>query len=471
MSARDAAAAVAAAFPADVQPIMVAIAGAESGYDPQNKGDYGLTDRPQASDGSTSWGLWQINSIHGAMLTRLTGSSNPDDWEQWLFVPANNAQAALVVYQSQGLHAWSTYNSGAYLQYMDGAASTVGTTAGTPASMSGAGAPSFFGPLQNITLPKTNFEEVPNSAQYGDVLYGRKYQVIVSDLNGDKALDVSQLHCKFELYKTMLVQPNYSTVTIYNLSPETENAIIQEGYRCVVSGGYVGSQYGMLMDFNVIQPIRYKENGTDFVLQLVGMDSDIFYAYGTANFSLLRGQNARQVIGKVASSCSVPTDIGILSSSLDDTKRLSRGKVVFGLAVDVLRQIAKSEGMAYYMEDGKINFIHPSDPPTDEIIDLTPQTGLIGVPEQQEYGVSIRMLLNPQVKIGSMIHIDNSLVRNQQYSVGEPIYQLDQDGIYRVISLCHRGDTRGQDWYTEVNTVSQTGVLPNMISSGAQNPL
>lgn len=620
MPANSAAVAVATIFPASDQATMVAIAGSESGYDPTNTGDFGLTDRPQATDGSTSWGLWQINSIHETMLTQYTGSSNPDDWEQWLFVPANNAKAALNIYQSQGLGAWSTYNDGAYLNYMTDAQNALANTPASAASVNGSssstssntvsqfvalvqaqvgkpytwgasgpnsfdcsglvyyvfnqfgvsigrttfeeypqcttiaqsllqpgdllfqefdsngqpnhvgiyignntvvaaphtgatvqtyslaafgaataarygpmaaalqsdmasylsgnggsggtaggGTPSFFGPLDNITLPATNFEVKPNSAQYGQVLYGRKWQIIVSDLNGDIALDVSQLHCKFSLYKTMLVQPNLSTVTIYNLSPETENAIIQEGYRCVVSGGYVGSQYGMLMDFNVIQPIRYKENGTDYVLTLSGMDSDIFFAYGTANFTLLRGQNSRQIIGQVASSCSVPTAIGQLSPSLS-MKGLSRGKVVYGMAADILRQIAKSEGMTYYMEDGKINFIHPSDLPTDEIIDLTPQTGLLGVPTQNGPYINAQMLLNPGVKIATMVHIDNSLVQNQQYSTGQPIYQLDQSGLYRVVTLTHAGDTRGSDWTTEIQAVGQSGTLPNMISSGSQNP-
>lgn len=331
------------------------------------------------------------------------------------------------------------------------------------------GLPAFYGPLTNLTLPEINVQVVPGSAAKGDVLYGRKYQVIVSDLAGDTALDVSELHVQFSITQTILTQPPYSTVTIYNLSPETENAIIQEGYRCIVSAGYTGSQYGQIADLNVIQPVRYKQNGTDYVLQLVGMPSDLFYAYGFANFSLLRGQNSRQVIEHVASRASIPTEIGILSSSLS-TKGLSRGKVVFGMAADILRQIAKSEGMAYYMADGKINFLHPTDSPTTEAIDLTPATGLLGVPTQQGYSVTAKMLLNPRISIGSMVHIDNSLVRNQQYAVGQPIYQLDHDGLYRVTQFTHAGDSRGDEWSTTIEAVSQIGTAPNMISSGAQNP-
>lgn len=327
----------------------------------------------------------------------------------------------------------------------------------------------FYGPLQNITIPRTNYGVLAGTAAYGNLLYGRRYRVFVSSVDRENALDVSQLRCVFQCVKTMMIQPNYSEVTIYNFSPKTENVIIKEGYRVVIEAGYEGSQYGLIFDGNVIQPIRDKENGTDYKLTLVSMDSDVFLAYGTANFSLTRGQNARTIIEQIAGATSTPAQIGSISAGLSEMQ-LTRGKVIFGKASDYLRQIAQSEGATYYMDDGKINIIRADDLPEDEIIDLSPETGLIGVPAQQDYGVSAKMLLNPKVKIGTLIHIDNSLIRNQKYEQGQPIYNLDQDGIYRVIKLTHKGDTWGNDWYTEVETVTQAGILPSMMPNVGVNP-
>ena len=61
-----------------------------------------------------------------------------------------------------------------------------------------------------------------------NVLFGRKYRIIVSDNNG-VGLDVSELHCTFQIEKSISETPNYSEVVIYNLSPDSENAIIKEG--------------------------------------------------------------------------------------------------------------------------------------------------------------------------------------------------------------------------------------------------
>ncbi|HEX8865257.1 MAG TPA: transglycosylase SLT domain-containing protein, partial [Lentzea sp.] len=84
-------------------PLMAAIALAESGGNPaaNNTTDNGGT--------QTSWGLWQIsNGTHS-----WPGSADPNN-------AANNAKYAVAKYQSQGLSAWGTYDSGAYLQYYQG---------------------------------------------------------------------------------------------------------------------------------------------------------------------------------------------------------------------------------------------------------------------------------------------------------------------------------------------------------------
>ncbi len=73
-----------------------AICEAESGGDPNALGDSG-----------NSRGLWQIY-----------GLAHPQYANASLFDPATNAQAAYAVYQSQGWPAWSTYNNGAYRNFL-----------------------------------------------------------------------------------------------------------------------------------------------------------------------------------------------------------------------------------------------------------------------------------------------------------------------------------------------------------------
>lgn len=105
--------------------VMVAIAGAESSWQPSDLGDYGYDAQHGLCNGYSSWGLWQIHNVWSPYLIQQVGSSNPCRWAQWLFNPLNNAKAAYHVYQLQGLNAWTTYQTGAWLQYLASAQQAV----------------------------------------------------------------------------------------------------------------------------------------------------------------------------------------------------------------------------------------------------------------------------------------------------------------------------------------------------------
>lgn len=348
---------------------------------------------------------------------------------------------------------WLKYQGGSYTGGADGA--VAGLAAGGIT-------------YDDITVPQTNYGLVSGSQKLGNILYGRRYRILVSGPDGT-ALDVSQLRCTFNIQKTILQQPNFSEVVIYNLSPTTENSIIREGNRIVVEAGYEGDQYGLIFDGNVIQPIRDKEDGVTYRLTLRSLDGDRFYNQGTVGFSMLKGQSNRAIVENCVSKAKIPTQLGSISEGLANTK-LTRGKVVFGLARDYLRQIAQSNNATFYLEDGRVNIVRATDPPQGEIFDLSPTSGLIGVPAQNDYGVQFRCLLNPRIKINSLVHIDNSLIRAQSYQLNQVVRNLDNDGIYRVIGVTYIGDTRGDEWYCECQTVSQAGMMPSMMTDPTANP-
>jgi len=127
--------------------LMVAIAGHESGWNPTEPGDFlgtcpGCTG-PASSDGATSWGLWQIHNIHSAYLEQVTGSSDPNVWEQWLFDPVHNAEAAWALWQGAvhagepGWQPWSVdITTGAYRRYLAQAQQAVAAIQAAPPSPS-----------------------------------------------------------------------------------------------------------------------------------------------------------------------------------------------------------------------------------------------------------------------------------------------------------------------------------------------
>lgn len=90
-----------AGFPDSAIPKGVAIVQAESGGNPAATN--------HNTNGSTDYGLWQINSVHSSLLSHGV-------WND----PQSNTNMAYQVWKSAGgsWSPWSTYNSGAYQKYM-----------------------------------------------------------------------------------------------------------------------------------------------------------------------------------------------------------------------------------------------------------------------------------------------------------------------------------------------------------------
>jgi hypothetical protein len=288
----------------------------------------------------------------------------------------------------------------------------------------------------------------------GNILYGRRYRILAGDL------DFSQLRCTFKIEKSMTQTPGFSEISIYNLSAQTENTIVKTGQRVVLEAGYEGAQYGLIFDGDIVQPLRGKEDGTTYVLTLVSQDGDQFLNNGFVNSSFRAGHTPRDIANAVCSIATNPVELASISENLEN-KRLTRGKVCFGLARDFLRQISKTEQAAFYVLDGKVNIVKAQDVPQGRVIDLTPKSGLIGAPEWTDEGVSAKCLLNPLINLNTFVHIDPRFVREQKAQRDSQPRQVDNSGIFRVICLSHIGDTRGNDWHTEFIAVAQTGFVPN----------
>lgn len=299
-------------------------------------------------------------------------------------------------------------------------------------------------------------------------LYGRRYRIfVVTDAGA--ALDVSDLKVSFTVEKAMNYAPNTAQATIWNLSPETQNTIISTNAQMIIEAGYEGDQYGVIFNGNILRTWSQRSDGTDFTLGLLGLDGANFLGYGMVSGSYAAGATPRQIVQDSASKVSVPTQINQLPQQMSETV-LPRGKVLFGRASDYYRQIAKNSGAMVYLDDGAVNIIRAEEIPPGEVINLGPHSGLIGTPTQTQTGISAKCLLNPRLKLGGLVKVDSRYINQAQGSINSINRPLASNGQYRIIKMKHTGDTRGNDWFTEFEAISQAGALPGMIGSAAGQP-
>lgn len=111
----------------------VAVALAESG------GRYAAVSAPNFN-GTRDYGLWQINSVHAQLFQQY-----PTWWD------ASNAKMAKTVHAGQGWKAWTTFNSGAYLLFMDRARKAKDATSGTS-----------VGPTTDADYNRSGALDIPN---------------------------------------------------------------------------------------------------------------------------------------------------------------------------------------------------------------------------------------------------------------------------------------------------------------------
>lgn len=339
-------------------------------------------------------------------------------------------------------------------------------------------------PKPESSTPTTPKLQAPNGS-----LWIRKYRILVSDAQDNEALNISNLHCTFEVHKKRGRGGMYAICRIYNLTANTEDKLVMEGDRLIIEAGYqayateeatgengekstitTDLQYGKIFDGKIIWPSRTQESNTDYVLTLMAIDGDEPLNLNFISKTVNRGLNSRKIIETVSNDSEVKTPVNSLSDGLSE-QRLPRAKTFFGAPYRYISDVCRGNAASFYIEDGVLNVVRLQDVNKDEAIVVTPKTGLIGTPQQMQFGVSFRLLLNPRIHLYSMIKIKGVQVNEASVTPGQQQAPLDDDWVYQVMELTHIGDTRGNQWYTEIQGISRygKGSLAALLSNSAQN--
>lgn len=317
--------------------------------------------------------------------------------------------------------------------------------------------------------------------------FGRKYQVQVlfpPDEGGnrevititDSAFEPEALRVTFDVYTVAWQAFWYADIAIYNLDQQTTNKIlgsgapvasqappIKQGMEVIVSAGYQNGNFGVIWDGFVLQPFWERVDVTDFKITLhcvVGLD---LISQNSINKTYAAFTQQEEIVRGIANAAFRKIPVDTISKNLPQTQ-LPRGKTVFGSPAKYFTQAAEANDMQWWLSSRGLNMGKPDEDlaevSRDNIIVYTPDTGIVGTPQQTQYGVSFRVLMDPRIVVKKplmQVKIDNSTIRLQKWQINVLPGILDQDGIYVVAAARYLGDTRGQEWYTEVTGYTAVG--------------
>lgn len=308
--------------------------------------------------------------------------------------------------------------------------------------------------------------------------YGRKATLIiqrpdhlVASTNTrvpESNLDLSEFHFTFQTVQQDVESPNNCTVRVFNLSRETVDGIIKTEYQnLILQAGYEGN-FGVIFQGNIKAYRVGRVDNTTTYLDILAADGDEAYNYGVVKQTLAAaGTGTKDQVEAIVQSMK---DKGLVLGKFVDPPSggtLPRGKVLFGMARVVLRQLTRSIGSTWNISNGQVNIVPTEGYLPGEAVVLSHLTGLIGIPEQTENGVKVRALLNPKIVVGGLIQIDQDSVNKQvqrspeaapvpfnSYTGVQLLASITADGLYRVFVAEFTGDTRGQNWYVDITALS-----------------
>lgn len=289
--------------------------------------------------------------------------------------------------------------------------------------------------------------------------YLRKLDVVVATDAGDN-LDFADMRVSFQVRRGDRQTPNSADVRIYNLKDDTANKIgTKEFTQLSIEAAYQGNA-GLIFQGQIKQVRKGRIDQKTTYVDVTAADGDSAYHFSTiarslaANFPPVDG-----LLGMIQSLAQAGIQQPVKLPQIPPNKRV-RGRVFYGVTRDELRDFCEANDMKWSIQDGVLTLIPLTGYLPAPIPVISPSTGLIGVPEQTQNGIEIRSLLNPLIKIGQLIKLDSTDINRLRLGLDQAStsnnlalqqqVKINADGLYYVMVANHSGDTRANEWYTDM---------------------
>ncbi|KAB0545525.1 hypothetical protein [Pantoea stewartii] len=315
-------------------------------------------------------------------------------------------------------------------------------------------------------------------------------------------ISLSDFKVTFDIERNDNRWPATANFKIYNLSPETQNRIMQREFsKIIIIAGYdgiapdytrdqvdverqlepeqvgqtAGSNFGVLFSGEIRFAVTGKENITDSWISIQACDGEQAFYNAFISANLQRGYTKRDVYNLLMDNLK---PYGIVPGVVPEFPSVvyPRGATFYGPVRDYLSTLAEDLQATWQFSYGRLDMIQ-KDVATHTAVVLNADTGLIGMPQQTiGNGVNIRCLINTRIHLHGLVQLDQASVYRAELSgdqvvkAGGPLRERETngnltvsglaqkenpaniatDGVYIVRYIMITGDTRGKAWYMDM---------------------
>ena len=254
----------------------------------------------------------------------------------------------------------------------------------------------------------------------------------------DSFLSITDLRMVFEIAKSVDKEPNTATLTIDNCNAQTRAELQQKPLTVQIEAGY-GGVYRNLFVGNLLFGASTPA-GTEWSTHLELVDGGRAYSRARITRAYKVGTELRTVLRDTAKSMGLDVPQALLDTS-EFSSQVAAGVSVDGVSRDVLTRLLAPYGYTWSIQDGKLQVLRADQSLANEAWLVNEDNGLIGSPEYSapENGSRSRTLtfanlLYPELTPGGKVQVESRQI----------------NGLHRIKSVKHSGDTYGTEWTTEV---------------------
>lgn len=268
--------------------------------------------------------------------------------------------------------------------------------------------------------------------------FDRRCRISVGEPGGVGVEIDERFRVVFRVLKTLSTESNVSDVRIYDLGESLRNQLLEPGLIMQIEAGYEsGTEILSLAD---IARAHIRREPPDIITLLECQDGVTELRDRKVALSFAPGTSVQRVLDKIAQELA----LGERATGVEVTGEYPQGITLSTTIRDALDRVTRKADVTWSIQDRELQILDRVAASQGEGVLLTPATGLIHSPEEIDnpeagseyrrgFGYRVRSLLNPKIRPGEQIVVESASVTGQ----------------FRIDTVEHTGDTRGNDWYTE----------------------
>ncbi len=300
-----------------------------------------------------------------------------------------------------------------------------------------------------------------------DYQFLRTCKLVLSDDAGD-TIDLSSLRVVFRITHGIQSTPRLLSARIYNPSAQTINKAKNLYTAVSLSVGYAGKS-SLLFQGKIWQTRDGRENPVDTFLDIFATTGEQAFTFSTISTVVQSGWKHEDVHNAAIQAMAIDNITAGAFPDIDGSG--ARPKVMYGMTRDIARTLGHSTASLWSIDGQELTYRSIADmakiTSSVQVTELTPDSGLIGIPVQTPDGIQITTLINADITVNSFVRISGvkvldaladpsispSNVANIQTNGNGQASIAGQSptGTYSVVWVEHSGDTRGNEWYSTMN--------------------